>query len=328
MPATEALPDLNDLRAEYEKRKPSYQKLIHLVTLILMSAMEKRKMKIHSFKQRVKDYSSFIEKIDRKKYGDPFDQCTDMAGCRIICLFKSQVDEIASLIKDEFEVVEITDKKSSKKFDQFGYLSLHVLVKMPKQRLKFTEYSGLDNLVCEIQIRTILQEAWAEIEHYLNYKAAKEERNEELVRKMFSLAGMFEVADSQFEEINNGFSNMVEKKSVSASIQDQEGTTAIGLFKFCKEKFRWFTAEWDKSQERKFVMLNSELKRLHMDYKSLDSLVSKYSREINDFGQQYSPPMLIRFALAFEFGKKYDLIVGIKGYSDSVKKEYLNLKSP
>jgi ppGpp synthetase/RelA/SpoT-type nucleotidyltranferase len=325
MPSAKSLPDSRDLRAEYEKRKPSYQKIIHLVTLILMSAMERRKMKIHSFKQRVKDYSSFIEKIDRKHYGDPFMECTDMAGCRIICLFKSQVEEIASLIKEEFEVVEITDKRSSKKFDQFGYLSLHVIIKMPKQRLSFIECSGLDNLVCEIQIRTILQEAWAEIEHYLNYKAAKEERNEELVRKMFSLAGMFEVADSQFEEINKGFSNMVEKKTVSGQVVDQHGTTAIGLFKFCREKFRWFTAEWDRSQERKFVMLNAELKRLHLDYKGLESLMTKYSKEIGEFGQNYSPPMLIRFALALEYGKKYDLIVGIKGYSESVKKEYLNL---
>ena len=196
---------------------------------------------------------------------------------------------------------------------------------MPKQRLKFIEYSGLDDLLCEIQIRTILQEAWAEIKHYLNYKAAKEERNEELVRKMFSLAGMFEVADSTFEEINKGFSNMVEKKTASSPSSGQQGLTAIGLFKFCKERFPWFTLDWDKSQERKFIMLSNELKRLHLDYPGLVALMDKYSREVADFGQQYSPPMLIRFALAFEFGKKYDLIVGIKGYSDSVRKEYLNL---
>ncbi len=322
----ELIVDSVDLRSKYESVRPKYERLMNLVTLILKTAVLKKNIKLHSMKQRVKDYNSFLEKVERKRYKDPFRQCTDLAGCRLVCLFTSQIDEIKKIIEQEFDVIEITNKKSTKKYDQFGYLSLHMLVKVPKHRLKHIEYSDLKDLVCEIQIRTILQEAWAEIEHYLNYKATKEERNEELLRKIFSLAGMFEVADATFEDIHKGFSEMVETKSV---IKDGD-ITAVALYNFSKKYFKWFDEEWDKSQERKFFRLSSELKKLGI--KSIDSLkvlLDKQSKSIEYFKNAYrdkkkfSPAALIRASLALEYGTKYDLVFGLKGFSNKIKKDVL-----
>ncbi|MFH2020167.1 MAG: hypothetical protein ABIJ34_02070 [archaeon] len=309
------------LRKEYDLRRPSYDRLMNIVALVIQTSLEKKGIKIHSTKKRVKDFESFLEKIDRKSYEDAFKQCTDLAGFRVICLFKSQIKDIMEIIRNEFEVIEITDKKSTKKFDQFGYLSVHMIIKMPKERLRFTEYKDLGNLVCEIQIRTLLQEAWAEIEHHLNYKAAKEQKNEALVRKMFSLAGMFEVADSSFEDINNGFSVLVEKE-----LENKEEITALNLYKFSKEKFSWFEEEWDKSQERRFVKLSQEVKTLHLKFAQLTVLLDKYKSDIDAASKKDGVCNLIRYALALEFGKKFDLIIGIKGYSESVKKEFLKIK--
>lgn len=320
--------DTIDIRREYDIRKEKYEKFIDLVSLILNSSIEKEKIKVHSFKSRVKDYSSFLEKVDRKRYEDSFTQCTDLAGVRIVCLFLNQVDQIKKIIENEFEVIEITNKRTSKKFDQFGYLSLHMIIKMPKHRKQFVEYQDLEGLVCEVQIRTILQEAWAEIEHYLNYKATKEEKNQELLRKIFSLAGMLEVADSTFEDISTGFSKMVHKK-----VKISEGSiTALNLYKFSRAYFKEFDDEWDKRQERKFFKLSMEIKKLSIiKMMQLKDLLEKNKLEIDKYcnifpNKKIFAVELIRVALALEFGHKFDLIFGLRGFSDKIKR-ILNIRN-
>ncbi|MBN1502561.1 hypothetical protein JW930_03385 [Candidatus Woesearchaeota archaeon] len=327
----EVIIDTIELRRLYDLRKPKYERLLHLVYIILTAAIEKHEIKLHSITQRLKDYQSFLEKIERKRYKDPFKECTDIAGCRIICLFLSQVEQLKRIIEQEFEVIEVTNKKTAKKFDQFGYLSLHMLVKMPKNRAMFIEFSGLEDFICEIQIRTLLQEAWAEIEHYLNYKTTKEEKDQELLRKMFSLAGMFEVADSTFEEIQTGFSQLISKK-----IKDIETITALNLFKFSKTYFPWYGAEWDKKEERSFFRLSKEVRKINIrSIAELRTILNKYHNELEKYEEYhkdkekkclygdrfFSPVGLIRAALALEFGKKFDLVFGLKGYSDKVHKE-------
>jgi len=308
--------DTIDLRREYELKKLNYQRLLDLVTLILNSAIEKNHLKIHSIKSRVKAYDNFLEKIERKGYNDPFRECTDLAGCRIICLFHSQVEEIKKIIENEFQVIEITDKKTAKKFDQFGYLSLHMLIKIPKNRSEFIEFSGLEDFVCEVQIRTILQEAWAEIEHYLNYKTTKEEKNQELLRKIFSLAGMFEVADSTFEEIHKEFKRMIEQRPIRQEL------TALNLFKFCQKYFSYKT-EWTKKHERAYLRLNQDIKTLGItSIAKIEHLLNKYKGELNKLqtNKEYQQPIkLIRAALALEFGGQIDVVFGQKGYSANVR---------
>ncbi|MFH0875702.1 MAG: hypothetical protein V1859_07225 [archaeon] len=322
--------DSIELRRDYEENKIKYERLISVVVLILNAALERKKIKLHSMSYRVKDYSSFLEKVERKRYKDPFKQCTDLAGSRIICLFLSQIDEIKKIVEEEFDVIEVTDKRSVKKYDQFGYLSLHMLVKIPKSRIKLTECEGLADLICELQIRTILQEAWAEIEHYLNYKTTKQEKHDELLRKIFSLAGMFEVADSTFEEINTGFSHMIKKKLQE---ENSDEITALGLFKFSKMHFKWYTKEWDKLEERSFLNLSNEMKKINIrSLIEIKRIMDKYKNEIvryeayhkkkdKNIEHYFSPVGLIRAALALEYGIKFDMAFGLRGYSERVKKE-------
>ncbi len=326
----EIIMDNVELRKLYELRRPNYERLLNSVFMILDSALEKNKVRIHSMKKRLKNYDSFLEKVERKRYRDPFRQCTDLAGCRIICLFLSQIEDIRKIIEREFEVIEVSDKRSVKKFDQFGYLSLHMLVKLPKNRARFVEFAGLDNFICEIQIRTILQEAWAEIEHYLNYKTTKEEKNDELLRKIFSLAGMFEVADSTFEEIHEGFEGLIRRRLDA----DRERISALNLYKFSGNYYPWYQQEWNKRSERAFYKLSNEIKKINIkSIKTIWKLLEKYKKELQAYEQYhkddgkkaqmrfFSPVGLVRAALALEFGKKFDLVFGMKGYSERVKNE-------
>jgi putative GTP pyrophosphokinase len=327
----EVIEDTLELRRLYEANRERYSRFLNLVTLVLNCAIQKKNIKVHSISQRIKDYNSFLEKVERKRYSDPFQQCTDIVGCRVICLFQSQVEEIKKIIEEEFEVIEETDKKSLKKFDQFGYLSLHMLIKIPKNRTRFIECCDLNDFMCEVQVRTILQEAWAEIEHYLNYKSAKEQENKELLRKIYSLAGMFEVADSTFEDIHAGFSDLMKRGLES----EDESITALNLYKFSSGYFSWYHRDWDKREERGFLKLSKEARNINIKtIKTLKEILDKYNAELDSYeryhqatarhlieGRFFSPVGLIRAGLALEFGKKFDLVFGLKGYSDKVRNE-------
>jgi ppGpp synthetase/RelA/SpoT-type nucleotidyltranferase len=188
------------------------------------------KTPIHSIKFRTKDFESFYQKISRKKYDAPFSQCTDLSGVRVICLFKDQAERITRALKREFKIIE--EIKKEKTENEFSYSSIHLIVQIKKSHTtNEKEYKELKDIFAEIQIRTILEEAWAEMEHYLNYKHIGVDK--ETLRKINSLSALFEIADDQFATIHNSFKAQTTKPVRSNSI------TPEALYHYCKKTFSW-----------------------------------------------------------------------------------------
>ncbi len=152
---------------------------------------------------RVKNFESFYEKIDRKEYEEPFQQTEDLVGVRVILYFPQDIEKVITIIKSQFDVEQFEDKSDRLKTNEFGYRSHHCIVRIKKAWCITPNYSGLEKLKAEIQVRTVLMHAWAEVEHKLQYKN-KEQVPKELQRKLFLLSAKFEEADVQFEEIRNG----------------------------------------------------------------------------------------------------------------------------
>jgi putative GTP pyrophosphokinase len=141
-----------------------------------------------------------LEKIERKKYVDPFNQVEDICGIRIICYYQSDIQRINEIIQEEFEVLESQDKEELLEADQFGYRSIHFIVKINKNWLRAPNFRGLEHLKAEIQVRTVLMHAWAEIQHKLAYK--KESHiPKQFKRKLHRISAKLEEADEQFEEV-------------------------------------------------------------------------------------------------------------------------------
>ena len=142
---------------------------------LLRQLLREREIPVHSISSRLKSRGSLAKKVERKgtSYSDLSD-VTDLAGLRIVTYFSDQVDEIAGLIESEFQLDHHNsiDKRADLDPDRFGYLSLHYVVSLSPSRAALTEYRALAGLKAEIQIRSILQHAWAEIEHDLGYKTA------------------------------------------------------------------------------------------------------------------------------------------------------------
>ena len=112
-------------------------------------------------------------------------------GFRVVCLFLSDLKEIEQIICQEFEVFEKDDKVNDTELNIFGYMSLHLKA--------YSHFSADDvsKMSFEIQVRTIAQDAWASISHYLDYK--KESAiPKQLKRDFHALSGLFYVADTHF----------------------------------------------------------------------------------------------------------------------------------
>ena len=189
--------DIVQLRNKYDSRIGLFNQLIKTVKFIISQETQNHQMKYHSFIHRIKPFDSFVEKIRRKDAKEPFQEIMDVVGLRIVCLFHSNVKDIGTIVEKNFEVIEKDDKIDGVDVNIFGYMSLHYKAKL-KDVSSDSYYKNIKDIPFEIQIRTIAQDAWASISHYLDYK------NESAIplhlkRDFHALSGLFYVADTHFE---------------------------------------------------------------------------------------------------------------------------------
>jgi putative GTP pyrophosphokinase len=194
---------------QYAKKRQLYEDFALEIENILNGAIETRGLKINVIQSRAKDEKSFGKKAmsaneqnpEELKYKNPLSDITDLAGVRVITFFPGTVTEVCQLIQEEFEVVERVDHTASAEREQrLGYLSVHYLVRLGSNRRTLSEYKKFDGLVAEIQVRTVLQHACAEIEHDIRYKSTST-IPQAISRRFMTLAGLLEIADHEFEAI-------------------------------------------------------------------------------------------------------------------------------
>lgn len=145
---------------------------------------------------RIKTLESFNEKIKRKRYKEPLDEIEDICGVRIICYYVNDLKRIDNLIEENFTVLSKSYKEQELDENQFGYRSNHYIVNLKQDWCVVPILKGLNEYKAEIQVRTILMHAWADISHKLNYK--KTGKNKEFERKLNQLSALFEIADEYF----------------------------------------------------------------------------------------------------------------------------------
>lgn len=211
---------------EYRARKKDYEYLCKTVERIIKELIDDEKIEYSTITSRTKELSSMSKKLDGKpeKYNS-LNDITDIAGIRIITYYSEDVDKIADIIKKEFNIdwENSIDKRELLDPDRFGYLSLHYVAGLSQERLALREYSHFQEMKFEIQIRSILQHTWAEIEHDLGYKSDIEIPRQ--IRRNFSrLAGLLEIADEEFMNIKHQLLNYkeeVEKKLQKDNIESQ-----------------------------------------------------------------------------------------------------------
>lgn len=204
----------------YEDLYPVYKIFCERIKELLEHLVEIDTVKVHSISYRIKSKDSFEKKITLK--GDAcnsIEDVTDISGIRVITYLMDDVNKISNLIEKEFTIDEENsiNKLDSLDPDRFGYLSQHYIVSLTDDRLSLAEYQQFKGLKAEIQVRSILQHAWAEIEHDLGYKS-KTSIPKTVKRQFYRLAGMLELADEQFLDIRDKISNY--EQEISEKIKD------------------------------------------------------------------------------------------------------------
>lgn len=183
---------------------PTYEAFVSKLADLLSEILDLNRIDCHAIESRTKDIASFQNKIQRpeKSYDDPLEELPDLAGIRIIAYYQDDIVRIRKLVKDEFHIdpLQSSNKADELAADQFGYVSVHEIVRLKPERAGMTEWSRFKELHAEIQIRTVLQHAWASISHKLQYKH-EADIPRALRRKLFRISSLMELADEQFSEL-------------------------------------------------------------------------------------------------------------------------------
>lgn len=122
-------------------------------------------------------------------------------GFRIVSHFKSELRPIQDFLNSCFNIVSYESKAQKLKVDQLGYVSDHYEVKIKTDIPYFASHKKFEDYIFEIQVRTICQHAWADVEHALAYKQ-EIELDEITKRKIFRLTSLLEICDDEFDSIN------------------------------------------------------------------------------------------------------------------------------
>ncbi|MBL3658271.1 GTP pyrophosphokinase [Fulvivirga sediminis] len=188
---------------EFRKFKPKLSDLSTRLEALLKTLVANESIQFHQITSRVKTEDSLKKKIRRKEKYSDLNQITDLLGVRVITYFDDDVDRIAHIISDEFEIDEnnSTDKRNTDS-TSFGYKSLHFVVELSNQRLTLSEWKNYVNYKFEVQIRSILQHTWAEIEHDLGYKASSEIPMQEK-RSFARISAVLEMVDQEFRALRD-----------------------------------------------------------------------------------------------------------------------------
>lgn len=215
--------------SEYLRVVSFYADLADSAKRIADEALKRRDIRVHSIEARAKDPASFGRKAakpskhdpSKPMYPNPLAQITDQAAIRIITFFPRTIREIDEILRAEFSVIEHFDKGESLiEEERFGYQSVHYLVTLDSVRTSLPEYQRFRTAKVEVQVRTILQHAWAEIEHDIQYKSSATIPRD-IKRRFMSLAGLLEIADREFQAIQDADRDLTERAENLISAGEQ-----------------------------------------------------------------------------------------------------------
>ena len=193
----------DELLTQYKNLLPVFEKMAKVIPERLKDFFVEAGIIVAAVEHRVKTESSLAGKLQLKgdKYQSIYD-ITDVVGIRVITFYNDDVDKVASVLERLFEIdwENSIDKRKAHEIDSFGYLSLHYICRIPESAYINPEHPELNQIRFEVQMRTVLQHAWANMNHDTGYKSGVE-IPEVYKRNLSRLAGMLELVDDEFSRI-------------------------------------------------------------------------------------------------------------------------------
>ncbi|WP_099038380.1 bifunctional ribonuclease/(p)ppGpp synthase [Mycobacterium neglectum] len=183
--------------SDYEARRPTLEAVTEKYLQLVTAFLDDAGINYLSITARTKSVESFAAKAERtvdgrRLFSDPLVEITDQIGLRIITYLREDVDAVVTLLADEMQLLDDRDMGlETAREGRWGYASRHLLVGV-----------GGEQQPASIQVRTVLQHAWAEFEHEIRYKGSiPAEHAPDLDRRFTLAAGLLELADREFTAI-------------------------------------------------------------------------------------------------------------------------------
>lgn len=184
--------------SEYAARRPDLLAATDQYLKLITGLLDEAGINYLSITARTKSVASFAAKANRhaadgtRMYTDPLVEITDQVGLRVITYLREDVDAVANLLAEEMRLLDDRDMGlQTAREGRWGYASRHLLFGVEGEQFP-----------ASVQVRTVLQHAWAEFEHDVRYKGSiPAEHVSELDRRFTLAAGLLELADREFTEI-------------------------------------------------------------------------------------------------------------------------------
>jgi putative GTP pyrophosphokinase len=300
------------IKSAYATSQSHYKALTDEVVFILEDRIKSNGIKIHGVENRVKDINSIIQKC-RAKGIDDISKIVDVAGARVICLFRSDIEGVGKIISDNFDVVGVDDKRAGDS-SPLGYVSVHYVCTMPP-RYKGPRYDNVMEIKFEIQVRTLCMHAWAAVSHYLEYKGEWDVPGD-LKRSLNALGGLFYVADSEFEQFYSA--SLASRRGAASLAEAAETPDEINL-----DTVRAFIdkayPDRDGGSDEAFSRLVREIKEagyvslkvVAADIKRAKKAFERYEDEHpphNEIGRKYLQIGVARLSLALASPDYYEVL--------------------
>lgn len=200
--ATKNLAVLHDRYVAFERAHPNAaEDFIEAIESVLSDAG----LTYDRVSARMKQWRSLRTKASKRTpsgelvYPHPWEDIHDLIGVRITTLHSTEIPEIIEALRDQFIVIRSVDKAAQTRIaGDFGYGSHHLILEVDDRVEELASYQGFQ---FEVQIRTVLQHAWAEFEHDIRYKRSGQKLDPRVDRAFTLAAGLIELADQQFDQI-------------------------------------------------------------------------------------------------------------------------------
>lgn len=205
-----ASPDLGAVIRDYAETHADLQRITDGYADLVTDILDDAGINYLTVSGRAKSVASFAAKAARMAggqlvYTDPAREITDQIGLRVITYVDADVQNVVDLLADQVTVDDDRDWGRETAADgRFGYASRHLLISIDPDSDIVAPDSPLRGRQAQVQIRTVLQHAWAEFEHDIRYKGAiPAEHVSEFDRRFTLAAGLLELADREFSTIRD-----------------------------------------------------------------------------------------------------------------------------
>ena len=237
--------------ARYLQEYPEHKRRAEIAVNLVRSLLDDPRLDIHKIEARAKDPQSTHLKLLRKRYENPTEQLTDKIGVRVITYYAVDVDRVVDKLKSHFVIDHrrSVDKRRVLGTRSFGYSSVHLVVRLKERSARKAEHSALSRIWLEIQVRSILEHAWAEIEHEVVFKSAIN-YPESVDRRFAAVAGALEMLANEFHGLRSERNKLIEsyRERYRRKLDNKKSFDAARLLGFL-EAYRPSNLSWRKAEE-------------------------------------------------------------------------------